>query len=312
MTYPYPPLTPTDPDELARRLAQSLGDAWDDVQARYQAVLLSANQRRKAAVLQTLAELLASVSSFQARVVDVAEDYARTQLPAAYAAGALGVDPAFSWTQPHLAAAQALAADGYDDLLRRSVEAGRTSEAFARHVRREVRSRAAFAVTAGKTAVQVGEELRARLEAQGVTAATYANGRVVSMRTYTEMAVRTKTGVAHNLGALNSLAGDGIGWVEVFDGADCGWTGHDDPDKANGTVRKVAEAQAHLLSHPNCRRAFGARPDITSAKQARTATPSTTAAQREDQAAFEQEQAATRARQAARRRRQERRQQRLG
>jgi hypothetical protein len=285
--YPYPPLTPTDRDALALALGNSLGGAWEDVLRRYQQVLLSANQLRKTEVLRWLAEVLAAVAAFQGLVLEVAEDYARRQVPAFYARGVLESTGSFSWTQFHVDAAQSLAADSYDDLLKRSQEAGRTSQAFARTVRREVRDRAAFAVTARKTAAQVGKELAERLEQQGLSAATYANGAVVPMRVYTEMAVRTKTGVAHNLGALNGHVEAGVRFVEVFDGADCGWASHDDPDKPNGTVRHVTEAQAHLLSHPNCRRAFGARPDVTNRAEARDAEPSTTAAQRADQAASE-------------------------
>ncbi|MFF3919455.1 hypothetical protein ACFYZB_39715 [Streptomyces sp. NPDC001852] len=51
--------------------------------------------------------------------------------------------------------------------------------------------------------------------------------------------------------------------MEVFDGADCGWTSHKDPDKAGGTLRAVEKAAQWPISHPRCRRAFGARPDVT-------------------------------------------------
>ena len=50
--------------------------------------------------------------------------------------------------------------------------------------------------------------------------------------------------------------------VEVFDGFDCGWTGHRDPDKANRSVRTVEEAAEWPISHPRCRRGFGPRPDL--------------------------------------------------
>jgi hypothetical protein len=51
--------------------------------------------------------------------------------------------------------------------------------------------------------------------------------------------------------------------MQVFDGADCGWTSHKNPDKAGGTLRTVEEAAQWPISHPRCRRAFGARPDAT-------------------------------------------------
>lgn len=314
MTYPFPPLVPADPEELAAAMSRTLGDAWDEVQAARQAVLTSANQLRRDAVLARLDELLASVARFQQITRQVAAEYARTHIPGQYAAGALTADPSFSWTQPHRAAAQSLAADSYADLLRRSQEAGRTSEAFARHVRRTVRARAAFAVTAGKTASQVGRELAEQLGARGISAVTYANGREVPVRAYTEMAVRTKTGVAHNIGTLAAMRDVGVEWVEVFDGAECGLTSHQDGDKPNGTIRRADVMAGHVLGHPNCRRALAPRPDVETAAQARSAAPLTTAAQREDQAQAERDRAATvprRAAQTARERRQVARQQRL-
>lgn len=293
--YAYPPLVPEDPLEIARRMAESLGSVWDEVTAAYERVLTSANELRKAETLKTLEELQDAVARFQARTLAEAEQYARVHVPTIYAGQAARYDPGFTWTGIHQETAQQLAADSYADLLRRSEEAGRTSDRFAREVRKAARERVPFQATGRKTARQVGEELRERLEARGLSVATYANGRQVSMRTYTEMAVRTKTGVAHNLGTLRGLAEMDVEWVEVFDGSDCGWRTHDDPDKANGTIRKAKDAEAHLLSHPQCRRAFGGRPDITSAKEAKEANLSTSAAQREDQRLAEERQRTPRA-----------------
>lgn len=52
--------------------------------------------------------------------------------------------------------------------------------------------------------------------------------------------------------------------VEVFDGLDCGWTTHQDTDKANRSVRTVEDAAEWPIPHPRCRRGFGPRPDLTS------------------------------------------------
>ncbi|WP_371790417.1 hypothetical protein OG285_06050 [Streptomyces sp. NBC_01471] len=54
--------------------------------------------------------------------------------------------------------------------------------------------------------------------------------------------------VAYNAGTLNRTRQAGVGVVEVFDGFDCGWTSHQDADKAN--------------RHPWCRRGFGPRPNV--------------------------------------------------
>lgn len=288
--YPYPPLVPESQQEVAARLAAALGRAWDDVDARYQRVLQSANDLRRDEALATLAELRLAVESFQARVAVEGAQYATYDIPVQYALGAQTADRfgPFAWTQPHMEAAQALAADGYGDLLRRSEEAGRTERRFARAVREAFQDDTVLAAVGRMTAQQVGRRLAERLEQEGLRVATYSDGSHRDMRTYTEMAVRTKTGVAHNAGALNRYAEVGIRYVEVFDGGACGWTSHQDARKLAGKVLPVEEAFARPLSHPNCTRAFGARPDVTSPEQAAGAEPSTTAEQRADQLANEQ------------------------
>ena len=45
--------------------------------------------------------------------------------------------------------------------------------------------------------------------------------------------------------------------VQVYDGPECGWTEHDDPDLADGSLRTLEEADEYPLSHPHCQRAFG-------------------------------------------------------
>lgn len=68
----------------------------------------------------------------------------------------------------------------------------------------------------------------------------------------------TETASTWNVSALASYKGLGVGFVEVFDGPSCGWTSHNDPDLATGSIRSVAAANAQPLSHPRCQRAFGA------------------------------------------------------
>ena len=68
---------------------------------------------------------------------------------------------------------------------------------------------------------------------------------------------RTDSGTAYNLASLEGYRASGrVEMVQIFDGDDCGWTEHDDPDLATGSVRTLAEAGAHPLSHPNCVRAW--------------------------------------------------------
>lgn len=73
-----------------------------------------------------------------------------------------------------------------------------------------------------------------------------------------EMIARTEVALAANHGALDGYAAAGVDRVRVIDGAECGWRFHDDPDKADGTIRTVAEAREHPIAHPHCVRAFTA------------------------------------------------------
>ena len=67
---------------------------------------------------------------------------------------------------------------------------------------------------------------------------------------------RTEVAESRNTATLAGYQELGVRNVRVHDGPDCGWTSHDDPDKADGTIRTLAQADAQRLSHPNCVRAF--------------------------------------------------------
>lgn len=42
--------------------------------------------------------------------------------------------------------------------------------------------------------------------------------------------------------------------VWIFDGDGCGWTEHNDPDEADGSIRTLDEFEETPISHPNCLR----------------------------------------------------------
>ncbi len=68
----------------------------------------------------------------------------------------------------------------------------------------------------------------------------------------------TETATAYNLTSSAGYRESGlIDEVDVFDGPECGWTEHDDPDPADGSRRTLDEADAYPVAHPNCQRAFG-------------------------------------------------------
>lgn len=68
----------------------------------------------------------------------------------------------------------------------------------------------------------------------------------------------TETATAYNLSSSAAWRDSGlVEQVVIFDGDDCGWDGHDDPDLADGSVRTLDEFDETPISHPNCQRAAG-------------------------------------------------------
>lgn len=64
----------------------------------------------------------------------------------------------------------------------------------------------------------------------------------------------TELNLFHNIAAVERYSGAGFTYVLISDGPGCGWTTHDDPDKADDTFRDVADVFAYPLAHQNCRR----------------------------------------------------------
>ena len=68
----------------------------------------------------------------------------------------------------------------------------------------------------------------------------------------------TETATAYNLASSAGYRESGlIDEVEIFDGPECGWTEHDDPDLADGSTRTLHEFDEYPVAHPNCQRAAG-------------------------------------------------------
>lgn len=71
----------------------------------------------------------------------------------------------------------------------------------------------------------------------------------------------TETAFAYNMAAAAGYRESGlVDEVLIFDGEDCGWLDHDDPDLADGSTRTLDEFEGTPLSHPNCQRAAGPVP----------------------------------------------------
>lgn len=134
---------------------------------------------------------------------------------------------------------------------------------FYRAVREAAHREVPLLATGNTTALQAARALPERLAAEHqLLYVVYRNGARVPVRAWAEAATLAKSAVAYNAGTLNRSREAGVAFMQVFDGADCGWTSHSDPDKATGTVRSVEEAAAWPIAHPRCGRAFGPRPDL--------------------------------------------------
>jgi hypothetical protein len=297
--YAWPPLPILDPDEAAAVMADRLGAAYDDLEAERIHVITSLFLGRKALVDKFLGDFQTALVRFAQRVDANVGELVAKHIGPVYAEGAKAAtgEPDMTWTAAHTAALTALATDTYGDFLQRSLEAGRVSEAFVKAVRAAAATEVPKLAAGGRTARQAADRLeRSLVEDYGVDVITYRNGARVTPRSYARMATRTKSAVAYNAGTLNGAVELGVGYVEVFDGPECGWKSHDDEDKANRTIRSVADAGRYAISHPNCRRAFGPRPDVTSEQEAAEALPTSTVAQEEDQRGADSLQAVSSAR----------------
>ncbi|MFE7395210.1 phage minor capsid protein [Streptomyces sp. NPDC057557] len=269
MPYEWPPLTPGDSDEVASRVAAVLEDAWQRLADKQAAVTAAITARwRLPYVLATLEEFKAAINDFHSRVDNEARAFVGRQLPHLYQEGAVRaaeqVGERFVWTLAHSDALQSLASDSYGDFLRRSQEAGRMAEQWYRRARATARTEVPLLAAGNTTATQAAKGLADELVAQGLNHVVYRSGARVPVRAWAESAALAKSAVAYNAGTLNKTREAGVRMVEVFDGADCGWISHRDPDKATGTLRDVDEAAEWPISHPRCRRAFGPRPDVPS------------------------------------------------
>jgi hypothetical protein len=276
---------PEQVEELSQALRQTYTDAWQRIMDEQQALLEQWPALTRPARLERLRELQDLVAVLTATVDEQALLWVVTDLPAAFLYGAVQTAAGGPLAGLPLEGLARVAVDSYADLLEATNGVLDTTKQL---VRTMAKQHVTDQLVRGQTATQTGRDLAEVLADRGITAVTYSNGARHGLADYADMLVRTKSAVAYNEGTFGMLTGAGVGYVEVFDGASCGWNGHRDPDTANGTIRTLAQAQAQPLSHPRCQRAFGGRPDITSMAAAERARPSTTPQQRVDQAQVEQ------------------------
>jgi hypothetical protein len=214
-------------------------------------------------------------------------------------AGAVESGTGFNaWTAIHQEAVEELVQSSFSDLLKATKGVKESAKELIRHVAKD---EALHHAIAGGSAQKAGREMTRILDRHGIRAVTYADGSKHGLAEYSEMALRTKSASAYNIGTVNATHPD-VKLFEVFDGPDCGWTEHFSPDLAAGKIVDRDEALGQPISHPNCRRAFGPRPDLAEKPKGGRA-PSVTQEQMAAQRAADLEKRKAQAARAAKRRR---------
>lgn len=272
-------------------LLKVYAEAWERiVEAQRQIAADPLKWRQK----KRLLELQRSIETNMTELDAQAREWVQTQLVRPYAMGAaagaseLSQPAAAVWNQLPRDAISRMATGMLGDLLKSTRFVRRTTKALIRAIGRD---QVLVKLTQGQTAVQAGRRMAQILEQRGIHAIRYADGSRHGLKEYAEMLVRTKTGEAYNLGSLEAQEVLGVGFFEIFDGSSCGLTSHQDPVKALGRIVDKDTALRYPLSHPNCRRSFGARPDVKTKAHAEQASSHVTAEQIADNTAADRERA---------------------
>jgi len=270
-------------------LLKAYASAWDSIieaQAQIAADPLKWRQKRR------LAELQRAIEDRMLELDAKTREWVATELVRPYAMGAaagaaeLSQSAAAVWTLlPHEAISR-IATDTMDELLKSTRYVRRTTKTLIRAIGRD---QVLAKLTQGQTAVDAGQRMTQILEQHQIHAIRYADGSRHGLKEYAEMLVRTKTGTAYNLGSLEAQEVLGVTYWECFDGSSCGLTSHQDRRKALGMIVDKETALRYPLSHPNCRRSYGARPDVQTKAHAEQASSHVTSEQVTDNTAADRE-----------------------
>lgn len=276
------PAQPEEIAELEEPLIQAYRQAWSDVVAQQQSLL---DDPQQAVKRQRLAAIRDEIEGIMEEMDASARAWIQSNLPQVFGLGAAGgaADAGvgeFVWNNIAQEAVQRLATQLYDSLKNAHQFVNKTTRELISSV---VRDQSLKTAIQGRTATDADREMRRLLEEKGIHAVRYADGSKHGLDEYSRMAIRTETAKAYNSGTLQG-AGKDCQFFQIADGPECGLSFHDDPTLALGMVVDRDTAAQYLISHPNCRRAFGPRPDILTKEQAKTAesfiTPEQTKAQR--------------------------------
>lgn len=259
---------PAAVDQAAEELRRAYQEAWKrvlDEEIRLMTDPLQATKTRR--LMEMRREIEAEMDALD-------EQLGKISGRAVQKAYALGAEGPIRFTGIHREAVQQMVQGLTNDLLKATQHVRDTTKTLIRQV---ARSEGLQKLIEGKTALGAAREMRKILEAHKIHAVVYADGSKHGLAEYANMQMRTTTAIAYNQGTLNSATEKGTLYFEVSDGTDCGWDGHEDSDKANGRIVHRDEAASHVISHPSCRRAFGGRPELRTASEARKAEEGTKA-----------------------------------
>lgn len=286
--------------DLSQNLLSAYRAAQEALDAEMESIQADPTKWRRQSRLR---ELQRNVERITDSLDQQAADFFSTDFPTIYSLGAQVVDYAeFSWTQSDRFAISQLAQETFSELLEATQLVDDSTKAL---IRRLSKSEALLGQTTGKTATQAGRDLAKLLEKYKVHAVVYADGSKHGIGDYSDMLIRTKGANAYNLGTLNFGGRTGTKWYEIADGFGCGMSSHDDPDKANRTIRSAEECAAYTLSHPRCLRSFLPRPELRTKQDAQEAPSLISDVQQLDQTAVETQRAVDQQRRAQSRRRAE-------
>ena len=212
----------------------------------------------RAKIRSAIAEFNQALADFNREAGAFAERWASIDLPIVYREGALTMlDNAhrpgvrFSWTVRHQQQVTGLSAQYYADLTARISEALRRARAFLRAAQDASRG----------TAVRLNvAQLR---RDHPLDTIVYANNARHPVDSWARAAITWQAVTTANTAACRTALDElGVSFVEVSDGAQCGWESHDSQDKADRTLRTVQDALAHPTSHAHCVREFLPRLDL--------------------------------------------------
>lgn len=295
-------------DDLGAELRAAYRRAWERIVAEQEKIAADPIRWVRA---KRLAEVRATIEELMDELENKTRVWSRSNLPRIYRAGAqAGAAEAggeFSaWTLIHQTAVQNLAQSFFLTMLQATQHVEQSTKDLISAVAKDEALQAAIE---GRTATQAGVEMRRLLEAKGIHAVRYADGSRHGLKEYAHMAQRTVAASAYNAGTINAAAAEGVKFFQIFDGPGCGLSFHDDPTEANGLIIDRNQSFQFIIAHPNCRRAFSPRRDITNKKDAKKAekgelgkvTPKQLVAQRAQDAERRAKQARAAARRAGRR-----------